>query len=88
MDTIFLNSKKNSKTSNPSRLLLNLRDKMNLIGSNKYVTLSTLSIHYIQKNIKRSYKSNKFKTSASTWNEEFELPDGSYSISNISDYFE
>ena len=45
MDTTFLNSKKNSKTSNPYRL--NLRDKMNLIGSNKYVTLSKLSIHYL-----------------------------------------
>ena len=88
MDTIFLNSKKNSKTSNPYRLLLNLRDKIDLIGSNKYVTLSKLSIHYIQKNIKSSHKSNKFKTSASTWNKEFVLSDGSYSISNISDYFE
>ena len=35
-----------------------------------------------------SYKNNNFKISASTWNEEFELPDGSYSISDIQDYFE
>ena len=34
------------------------------------------------------YKSNKFKTSASTWNEEFELPNGSYSVSDVQDYFE
>ena len=40
------------------------------------------------KNIKKSYKNNKFKISAPTWNEEFELPDGSYSISDIQDYFE
>ena len=39
-------------------------------------------------NYKNSYKNNKFKISASTWNEEFELPDGSYSISGIQDYFE
>ena len=39
------------------------------------------------KNIKKSYKNNKFKISAPTWNEEFELPDGSYSVSNIQDYF-
>ena len=26
--------------------------------------------------------------SAPTWNEEFELPDGSYSMSNIQNYFE
>ena len=35
-----------------------------------------------------SYKNNKFKISAATWNEEFELPDGSYSIPDIQDYFE
>ena len=38
--------------------------------------------------LKKSYKNNKFKISAPTWNEEFELPDGSYSISDIQDYFE
>ena len=40
------------------------------------------------KNIKKSYENNKFKISAPTWNEEFELPDGSYSVSDIRDYFE
>ena len=39
-------------------------------------------------NIKKSYNNNKFKTLIPTWNEEFELPDGSYSISDIQDYFE
>ena len=39
-------------------------------------------------NIKKSYKNNKFKISASTWNEEFGLPDGSYSVPEIQDYFE
>ena len=39
--------------------------------------------------MKKSYRKNsKFKISAPTWNEEFELPDGSYSISDIQDYFE
>ena len=33
--------------------------------------------------MKKSHKNNKFKISASTWNEEFELPDGSYSVSDI-----
>ena len=54
----------------------------------KTVTLSNLSIYYTWKNIKSSYNNNKFKISAPTWNEEFELPDGSYSISDIQDYFE
>ena len=65
MDTIFVNSK-NSKTSYPYRLLLNLADKTNLKKSNKYVALSNLSIHYIWKNIKTSYKNNKLKISAPT----------------------
>ena len=87
MDTIFMNSE-NSKTSAPHRLLLNLSDKINLKRSDKYVALSNLSIYNTWKNIKKSYKNNKFKISAPTWNEEFELPDGSYSISDIQDYFE
>ena len=40
------------------------------------------------KNIKSSYNKNKFEISAPTWNDKFELPDGSYSVSNIQDYFE
>ena len=87
MDTIFMNSE-NSKTSAPHRLLLNLLDKINLKRSEKYVALSNLSIYNTWKKIKKSYKNNKFKISAPTWNEEFELPDGSYSISDIQDYFE
>ena len=77
----------NSKTSDPHRLWLNLTDKINLKISNKYVALSNFSIYYTWKNIKFSYKNNKFKTSAPTWNEEFQLSDGSYNVSNIQDYF-
>ena len=79
---------KNSKTSDPHRLLLNLTDKIDLRRKDKYIALSNLSIYYTWKNIKKSYKNNKFKIPAPTWNEEFELPDGSYSISDIQDYFE
>ena len=53
MDTIFMNSK-NNKTSDPHRLLLNLTDKINLKGSDKYVTLSNFIIYYTWKNIKKS----------------------------------
>ena len=87
MHTIFMNSE-NSKTSDPHRLLLNLSDKINLKGSDKYVALSNLSIYYIWKNIKQSHKNNKLKISAPTWNKEFELPNGSYSVLDIQDYFE
>ena len=86
MNTIFMNSK-NSRISDPHRLLLNLTDKINL-KRNKYVTLSNLSIYYTWNNIKKSHKDNKFKISAPIWNEEFEWPDGSYSASDIKDYFE
>ena len=79
---------KNSGTSDPHRLLLNLTDKINLKRSVKYVDLSKVSIYYTWKNIKKSYKNNKLKISAPTWNEEFELPNGSYSVSDIQDYFE
>ena len=87
MDTIFMNSK-NSKKSDPHKILFNLSDKMNLKRSNKFVALSNLSIFYTWKNIKKSYKNNKFKISTPTWNEEFELPDGSCSVSDIQNYFE
>ena len=82
-------SSKNSGISDFNRLLLNLTNKMLQIkGSDKYVALSNLSIYYTRKSIKKSCKDNKFKMSATTWNEEFELPDRSYSVSDIQDYFE
>ena len=86
MDTIFMNSRnsRNSKISDPHRLVHNLSDKINLRRKDKYVALSNVSIYYTWKNIKKSYKNNRFTISAPTWNEEFELPDGSYSISDIS----
>ena len=79
---------KNSETSYPRRLLLNLTDKIDLRRKDKYIALSNLSIYYTWKNIKKPYRNNKFKISAPTWNEEFELPDGSYYIPDIQDYFE
>ena len=87
MDTIFMNSE-NSKTSEPHVLILKLTDKLDLRRGEKIIALSNLSIYYTWKNIKSSYNNNKFKISAPTWNDKFELPDGSYSVSNIQDYFE
>ena len=87
MDTIFMNSE-NSRTSEYHVLVLKLTDKLDLRRGQKTVALSNLSIFYTWKNIKSSYNNNKFKISAPTWNEEFELSDGSYSISDIQDYFE
>ena len=87
MDTIFMNSE-NSRTSEYHVLVLKLTDKLDLRRGQKTVALSNLSIYCTWKYIKSSYNNNKFKISAPTWNEEFELPDGSYSISDIQDYFE
>ena len=87
METIFLNTE-NSKTNEPHRFRLSLVDKLNLKDPNKNMALANLSIYYTWKNIKSAYNNNKFKISAPTWNDEFDLPDGSYSIADIQDYFE
>ena len=78
----------NSKASKPHILKLKLTNKLDLRLREKVITLSNLSIYYTWKNIKNSYNNNKFKISAPTWNKEFTLPDGSYSVSDIQDYFE
>ena len=78
----------NSKTSEPYVLILKLTDKLDLRIGGKSIALSNLSIYYTWKNIKSSYNNNKFKISATTWNDKLELPNGSYSGSDIQDYFE
>ena len=78
----------NSKTSDPKGLFFNLADKIGLRRKDIYIALSNLSIYYTWKNIKKSYRKNKFKISAPKWNQEFELPNVSYSIQDIQDYFE
>ena len=87
METIFMNTK-NSKTSEPHRFKLDLTDKLNFTNPNKNMALVNLSSYYTWKNKKSEYKNNKFKISAPTWNDTFDLPDGSSSISDIQDYFE
>ena len=86
MGTIFMNSE-NCKTSKPNVLILKLTIKLDLRIGKKVIALSNLSIYYTWKKIKSSYNNNTFKITAPTWNEEFELPDGSYSVSDIQDYF-
>ena len=68
MDTFFMNSE-NSRTSEYHVLVLTLADKLDLRGGQKSVALSNLSIYYAWKNIKSSYKNNKFKVSAPTWSD-------------------
>ena len=79
---------KNAEISDLHRLIINLTDEINLKRSDNYVTLSNLNIYYASKNKKKSYIKNEFKISMPTWNDKFELPHGSYSLSDIQDYFE
>ena len=87
MDTIFMNSE-NSNISEPHILIFKFTDKLDLRRGEKSIALSNLSIYYTWKNIKSSYNNNNVKIPAATWNDKFELPDGSYSVSDIQDYFE
>ena len=87
MDTIFINSK-NNKISEPHFLILKLTNKLDLRIGKKVIALSNLCIYYTWKNIKSWYKDNKFKTSAPTWNDKFELSAASHSVSDSQDYIE
>ena len=78
----------NSKTPKPHVLILKLANKLDSRFGEKVIALSDLSIYCEWKNIESSYNNNKFKISAPTWNDEFEILDGSYSISDIQDYFQ
>ena len=87
MDTIFMKSE-NSKTAKPHILILKLTDKLDLRRGEKSIALSNLSIYYTWENIKSLHNNYKFKISAPTWNDKFELHDESYSVSDIQNYFE
>ena len=79
----------NSKTSGSNKFIYQFTDKLNLkTPKNKKITLVNLSIYYTWKNIKSEYNNNKFKISAPIWNDNFDLPDGFYWISDTQDYFE
>ena len=88
MDTIFT-IPVNSKTSDPHRLLLNLSDMIDEYDYDEYLLHQILAftIHgKISKYKKKSYKNNKVQYQLQ--HKEFQLPDGSYSLSNIQDYSE
>ena len=71
----------NSNTNESNKFIYQFTDQNNLKSSNnKNIVLVNLSIYYIWENIKSAYNNNKF--------DESDLPDGSYSISDIQDYVE
>ena len=87
MKMVFINTEY-SQTNEPHKFILNLSQRLDLRSSDKHVPLQNLSIYYTWKNIRKQYKNNKLKIIAPTWNDEFQLPDGSYSVSHIQDYIE
>ena len=87
MNTKFMNSE-NTKIPKTHVLILKLTNKLDLRMGKKVISLSNLTTYYTWKNIKSSYNNNKFKIPAPIWNDGFELQDGSYSVSDIQDYFE
>ena len=85
---MFMNAE-NSKANKSEKFVYQFTDKLNLKKSNnRNIGLVNLSIYYAWKDIKSAYNNNIFKISAPTWNDEFDCPDGSYSVSEIQDYFE
>ena len=77
---------KNSKTTEYNRFRLYFTDKLDL-RRNKTTALANLSIYYTWQNVKSENKNNKFKLVEPTWDETFDLPDGSYTVADIQDYF-
>ena len=84
METFFMNTK-NSKTNEPHKLKYNLIDKLDLNNPNKNIAFKK---YYTWKNVKSIYNNNEFKNPAPTWNDTFDVPDGSYNIPAIENYIE
>ena len=87
METKFMNTA-NSKTKHSNKFVYNFPDKLNLKNPNENIALANLSVYYTWKNVKSDYNNNKFKISAPTWNDTFDVPDGSYSNAALQNYFE
>ena len=87
MGSTFMNTE-NSKTNESNKFIYQFTDKLNLRNASKNMALANLNNYDTWNNIKFDYNNNKFKVSAPAWNDEFDLPDGSYSVSGIQDYVE
>ena len=66
----------------------NFSQRLDLRKPNKHVALQNFFIYYTWENIRKQHKNNRLKLIVSIRNDEFELPDGSYSVSDIRDYIE
>ena len=84
METILFINTKNSKTNEQHKFVLDLSNRLDLKSSNKHVALRSYLLH--AEKYKKTVKNNKLKIIALTWNDEFELLDGPYSVSETQDY--
>ena len=73
----------NSTARELQKFALNLLQRLNLRSLNKHVALQNLSNYDTWKNIRQQYKNNKLNMMAATQNDELELADGFYSVSDI-----
>ena len=78
----------NSKTNQPHKFFLNLSQRLDLKSSKKHVALQNWPVYYTRKNITKQYQNNKLKIIVPLWYVNFELPDLSYSVSDVHDYIE
>ena len=85
MQMIFVNTE-TGKTNKPNEFVLNLLWRLDFRSLNKHVAVQNLSIYCTWKNIRQQYKINNLKIIVATWNDWFELPDGSYSVSDSQYY--
>ena len=76
----------NSKTKHSNKFVYNFTDTLK--NPNENIALANLSIYYTSKNVESDYNNNKFKISAPTWNDTFDVPEGSYSIAALQNCFE
>ena len=84
METIFMNTE-NNKMNEAHKFVANLSQRLYLKTLNRHVALQNLSIYHTWKNIRKQCKNNKLKVIVPTWNDELELPDGFYFVSDIQD---
>ena len=87
MEKVFTKTEKNERNESHT-FVINLSQRLDLRSPNKHVALENLSIYYTWNNIRKQFKNNKLKIIAPTRIDEFELPDGTYSVSDNQDYFE
>ena len=87
IEAIFTNME-NNKTNETHKFVLKLLQRLQLKSLNNYVAPQNLSISLHTENITQQYKDNNFKIIVPTCNDEFKLPEGPYSVSDIQDYIE